>query len=301
MAPVFSSKFRYRVSEWGGLAVIALASLPGPLIVKSAEQMQWDGPALIFACGIGAALNVGLFFLFRSFWDTPHYAILERRLRKRFITNGIDVAGLSGIFVSLAPAVEPRNYEDWTEWDIGFLFLPDQLCYVGERTRFGLYRSQVKAVAVVPGVPQWMSVPMIRISWSDAACGAEGDFLICPGSTQSRFNQIKRVRELAQRLQTWLSAPTRASSPTVLALLPPPRLDSAVGKAIGAKWYEIPVCLAGAAFLAAVAGGVLGLSFNLTTGGSGWCAVMIALFVLCFVMLPYWCYRPPAPTNHQSN
>jgi hypothetical protein len=63
-----------------------------------------------------------------------------------------------------------------------------------------------------------------------------------------------------------------------------------VGKAIGAKWYEFPVCLAGAAFLAALAGGLLGLSFDITTSGTGWCGVMIATFMLCFVMLPYWCY-----------
>jgi hypothetical protein len=294
---VFSRQFKENILNRSTFTLIGLVVLPAPLIIKLAEYLEWQAFSLEAVCGIAAILTLSGIILWTNFRQVSYFATLKRRLRDRLTDQGLDTDGHGGIFVSLAPDSIPRDYDEFTDWDIGFaFFLGDEFCYVGERARFALRRSQIRTIELIPGAPGWMAIPMIHVAWSEPSLVMEGSFLVWPGSNHPRLKQIKLIRAFAQTFESWRREGATAKPPPYLSGLPLPRLDGSEGKVFGkrhGRWNQ-PADVLFIAFLAWLLGWLLGLSFITETGGAGWYVVLIAVFAICFVKLPLWCYRPPS-------
>jgi hypothetical protein len=132
------------------------------------------------------------------------YRALAARLRRRFVRDGIDPDAEGGVFVGFAPGPEPRVYEHFYDWDIGFLFpRGERLVYLGEETRFALRREQVRAIERVPGGPGWIRTERLRIDWDDPASGRSGRFLVRPAEVGSMRESRAAARALEARLAAW--------------------------------------------------------------------------------------------------
>ncbi|HYG80628.1 MAG TPA: hypothetical protein VD861_09590, partial [Pyrinomonadaceae bacterium] len=131
------------------------------------------------------------------------YKGLREGLSAKLSRAGFEPA--EGTFVGFAPAPAPRLYENNYVWDVGFIFLTDeQLCYVGEETRFALRREQVEAVYVGDGPADWPRRPHVYVRWRDAGGDAGGTFYLTHGEVRSLRQSKSMAAALYGQLRTWL-------------------------------------------------------------------------------------------------
>jgi Zn-dependent protease with chaperone function len=136
----FKSKYIFRIS-WAILAVVVGTPV---LLALLAVRLQLQGSLKWAAFFCGLVITFGLYQLIRNFASFWGYASLEQRLRAKLQRSGFGEASRDGLFVGFAPAAEPHSYESYLFWDAGILRLTaEQLCYVGEETRFALRREQI--------------------------------------------------------------------------------------------------------------------------------------------------------------
>jgi STE24 endopeptidase len=292
----FKSKNMARIS-WLLVATIALT----PALVLAGAKALLGTTALPLWAYAGALLAaVALFRLALNYLPCLGYADLPPRLKYKLAPEGIRTEAWDGVFVSFAPDAQPRLYEGYTHWDIGFLFLTgNRLCYIGEQSRFALTRDQVTAIRSGVGPPGWWRVPNLTISWRDAACGTEGTFQIRPAYGRSLGQNAREVPKMLARLQAWQAREPAAPDPL-------PALDT---PAVGAVTSASPRTLGTApvlvrmlillALCAAGASALCGLSFDWKQGGAAWYVILIAAFMAVLQWLPYRRYHDSMPERNE--
>jgi Zn-dependent protease with chaperone function len=300
---VFSTpvKTRILVRLWWSLAAVMV--LPPALVASLARAGSLEGGAR-WAVSLGGLLATLVLYLaalnVAPLWG---YDNLRRRLRHKLEREGTASlrapgAAAVGLFVALAPAAAPRLYENFYDWDVGFLFLGgNRLCYVGEQTRFALHAEQVTEIRLGPGGPGWWRAPRVYITWRDEERGAGGTFNLRPAAARSMRELAREARGLEKQLQAWRegsSAPRPLPEP--LSGLEPPEIGAvtslsprtlASGRGLAGNLFLLSLLAAGAAALFA-------LPFDPFEGGDGWYPVLVAMVVAFFQWWPYRRYRDPA-------
>jgi hypothetical protein len=269
-------------------ALVAVAAQP-----LDDTTLKWA----VYLGGVAATLLLG--YLMSRTFITRAFCRLRRRLVEKLGREGIAADEQGGIFVGLSPGPWPRLFGAFYDWDLGFLFLAgDQLCYVGEQTRFAVPRAQLTDVGLSASVPGWRRRPRVTLTWHDAERGMAGSWNLRPGDARSPRGTV----ELARRLQEWWHGPAAAGAvPGPLAGLPAPGPINAKGTppraAISsrASLYLLArriVVAAGLSYLA-------GLSFH-PWDGAAWYVMLIPCLVAIKGLLPFWLYRDPAPARNPS-
>ncbi len=247
-----------------------------------------------------AAAAVGLLVLSLAAVDglaVSPYRELRRRLAAK-LGRGEPASGTSGsVFVGLAPGSSPRVYENFYDWDLGFVGCAgERLRYVGEEARFTLTRDQVREIHVCAGAPGWIPSRRVLLRWQDPERGAAGCFMLRPADTRRLSHSAGEAARLRDALCVWWRAaapppePERIEEPEEL---PPtgPVTGTSPRAAAGAHTLLPAAVLTGAA--AAVACALLGAAFD-PRAGMGFLDVWaVASVPQIFHRIPIWLNREP--------
>jgi hypothetical protein len=126
-------------------------------------------------------------------------------------------------FTGLALHAEPRVYEGFANWDLGFSWLAGgRLHYRGEECAFALAPDEVESVETAPGPPAWIRTKVVRIRWRDAA-GTIRSLRFTPLDSRTLAGIPGRSDLLCARLQRWHAEGHAA--PTAASPSPPPVSD----------------------------------------------------------------------------
>jgi hypothetical protein len=196
------------------------------------------------------------------------------------------------VFVGFAPDAGPRLYENYANWDFGFLFLlGDRLCYVGEQTRFALRRDQVTGWHLGRGLPRWWQVPSLYVSWEDAERGTFGTFNVRAGQVRSMRQLRRATADLEAMLRRWWEQPAApAEVPPALGGLPTPSIGEVTSVPVLALLNPSGLVFqSGFVFLLGLGVSLLlGLPFAREQGRLAWYVPAVAVLGLWFQLLPLW-------------
>lgn len=292
---IFSRAFKRR-SLWRQTWMAAALEVAGPVVIAYAVQTwHWQGVWLIAAYLLGLPLAVLLrrFGLYQVV--VRNSLILRRGIRGNLENDGLTPETWGGWFVGLSPHAEPRNYENFLVWDLGFLIpAGDQLCYLGDRTRFALDRGSLVETYMGPGPPGWRSAKRLYIVWRDEERDMGGTFNLSLSEARSPWRRAPRTEKLAERLRDWLKQPVASSEvPPPLRHLPGPDFRTVASESLG-RMAAVGIFL-GLLFLRApfvlIACFLLGLSFEDRLGAGGWYVVSAVALLQLWTVLSYLRYR----------
>ncbi len=118
-----------------------------------------------WAIGIAIAGGAMAILLSRYFagWLTSRiYRGYERRLEAKVNGGASNAPHRSRWFVGMSPSNKLLIYQGSFDWDIGYLFVDgDRLCYQGDRTQFGVSRSEIEKIELlkpVSAIRHWFQV-----------------------------------------------------------------------------------------------------------------------------------------------
>ncbi len=219
---MFSPEFRRQhTATLSGTVVLLLTALPLLAVyVFYPMRLLW-APAVVLALAI--------FWLSMNFLMPWNFKALERD----FVAWDKAIPHHEGqsFLVGLSPGSEPLTYDNFMEWDMGWLLLsPTHLCYVGELTRFAIPRQAVQSVEQAPGHPGWYRsiLAVVRYRRSD---GMVGTFNLLRTDIGSMLEQGHKTRALAERLSAWRASGAHCCElPADIEHMPPPEWGQVQGK-----------------------------------------------------------------------
>jgi Zn-dependent protease with chaperone function len=288
--PVFSTAFKARTMASVGWTMLSLYGLAaaGTVAIATRAGVPRGG---LFALVALAVIAVTL--LATNLLSTRPYRRLCRELPARLADEGFRLDDAHAQFVGLAPDAEPRLYEHFSDWDVGMLVLTRQhLSYVGERTRFTLLRAHVRQVRLVGGLPGWLPVRRVLVTWRDDGRGLEGTLNLRDAASRTLLAVTPDARRLLARIEAWRDAadPDAPALPPIVA--GPPRFGEvtsvsphslATARTLPAKVLLVTLLVAGASAL---------FGLPLAPWRPGFAdALAGALIALMFQRWPLWRYR----------
>jgi Zn-dependent protease with chaperone function len=296
---VFSTAFKTGAQQritWTLLAIVLLVP------AAAASMVWWGGlgPAATWAVLAGGVACGGLIVLLsQNFMPLWGYAEVRRKLRAKIEGQGIDIGTWGGTFVGFAPDGTPRLYENYTNWDFGFVFLGKRFCYVGEHTRFALRRDQITKIELGPGIRRWWGMPYLYVTWRDAESGRRGVFNIRAAEESSMRQLAHGTRGLEQRLQSWWQeqVPAAHETPPALAALGVPDVGEVTSTPVSAVRAPALVIFQ-FVFVFLLGAGVsllIGLPFAPADGALGWYVPGAAMLLCALEALPIWLHKEPVP------
>ncbi len=219
---VFSTAFKAGAAQRVSWTIIAVVTCTPLLLAWLIWRWQPAGTVKWLAYAGGVAAAYALYLLVKNYAALWGYKALREGLSAKLKGAGFEPE--EGTFVGFAPSPAPRIYENTYIWDAGFLFLTDeQLCYVGEETRFALKREQVEAIYLGDGPPGWPRRPPVYVRWRDAESNAGGTFHLVHGAPRSLRQVRRKSAALCGRLGSWLERESAdPAAPQQLAQLSAP-------------------------------------------------------------------------------
>jgi heat shock protein HtpX len=262
--------------------------LTAAFLVPLAED---DTTAWVVALAAAAVAAVAHEVLI-NYVSVDFYIGLRRRWRELLDQEGWPTEKQR--FVDFAPGPTRALYDGFFGWDLGSLFLPgDRLVYVGERTRFALHRDQVTDIWLGPGMPYWLPLRRLYISWHDSASGASGTFSLWPKEVRFLWQLRPATARLAERLREWKRGTQPVDSTSVPENLGLPETGAVASttfaEARRAKaFYQV-------LFVTLLLTALVALMFGLPIEGplpeSVWYPLAVAGLLIVVRMAPYWCDR----------
>lgn len=284
---VFSTRFKNNIilrNLW--LAIAIKISIPTG-VAYLVQLGIWDGEMSWRIYWGGLAIAIALWWMANNFLAVWGYGELKRRFAAKLQRKGIDPEAWGGIFVGFAPGSRVRIYENFGDWDVGFLFLGrDRLCYIGEQIQFALLCDRMMGLSIGPGLPFWGRSWRVYIT----GCREEGStactFNLRPGNVRSLQQMAGGVSLLHQQLRSWHAQPeTAIALPEAIAQLDAPQIDNVTSISPRALMNPIQL-LFYIYFLWALALGVAVL-LNLHVEGIAYVSLVIGLTTV-FEILPYY-------------
>jgi Zn-dependent protease with chaperone function len=292
-AKAFSSAFKVReISGLSWILLLSYALTPALAIGLALRLGPGSGgrPALFVIAAVATAIVTLLAF---DRIATRPYRPLRRAIADRLRTGGVDPDASHGLFVGLAPDAAPRLYENFSDWDVGFLFFSrDQLVYVGEETRFALSRAQIEEVRLVQGLPSWVRVSRVLVVWGDEARELRGTLTLRDADAPTLGSIQPSSEQLLARIESWRTGATVEASFAPPILAGPPtfgQVTSLSPKALGSARLLIANTVL-TTLGAAGACALLGLS--LSPAQPGFVETSLAAFAaLILNRVPTWRHR----------
>ena len=291
---LFSTKFKHGVlARWGLVMVLLAVGVPVALYA----ELRLLGLALphLAAFAFALVLTPAALLLAFDFIAVQPLRGLRGPLAER-LGLGRDPESRGWRFAGVAPHAEPRVYEGFANWDVGWLRIEgDTIEFRAEEAAFVLRPESVLAIERVKGLPGWIPSHAVLVRWIDPR-GQVHALRLAPLDGEVLHTIGARAARLGDALEAWRARPHAAADPDAPAPGPPdgeitcthPRQ---LGRPRSLVGFAIVDTLA-AAFL----GTLLGLPM-LGPGTPGWLeAVGVALATQLFLMIPALRYREaPAP------
>lgn len=214
---LFTTPFKQRTNLRNALITLFTSALVPAMLAALAAQ--WGGATrgyLWLAALVVTPLACAAIFNVTSV--APLYALRARLAQRLFGRE----APPQAMLVGFSPHAEPRIYEGFTNWDLGFVWLEDGLLhYRGEATSFALSPELTESVESVRGAPGWIKTSAVRLRWRDAS-GVEHALRLTPLETRTLSGIPTLTRALELRLREWwtqrAAVPAAGSPEPVLPL-----------------------------------------------------------------------------------
>jgi heat shock protein HtpX len=198
-SPIFSSQFKQQSQQrllWSWMGALLLPPLL--LVSCSHSQTVWTLSQIGWHILAGCT-SIVLSQIVVNRMPLWGYARLRRQLSQKLAQQGFDFTACNAIFVGLAPDATQRCYEGFAEWDLGFLWVQgDQLCYVGEQTRFALNAAQMQ---VTLEARHWRQTTSLVIRWQSGSESGLLKFHVCEARSLSQMQVA--TRRLKQQIEQW--------------------------------------------------------------------------------------------------
>jgi len=224
---------------------------------------------------------------------------LRRPLAER-LGLGRDPESRGWRYTGVAPHAEPRVYEGFANWDVGWLKIGDDaLEFWAEEAAFVLRAESVLSIEPVKGLPGWIPSAAVLVRWIDTR-GQTHALRLGPLDGEVLHTMPLRVARLAAELEAWRSRPHGNSDPDLPAPSPPDgEITCTHPRQLGRPRALIGFAIVDTLF-AALFGTLLGLPIA-WSGAPGWLdAVGVALATQLFLMIPALRYREAAPPAREA-
>jgi hypothetical protein len=292
---VFSRAFKRRATAWQSWTGLTLEVATPALVAYLVQREHVSGVWLIAAYVAGLPLTLLLRYLGVRYMVVRASRALRHGIRDRLVADGLKPDAWGGLFVSLSPHAEPRSYENFLNWDMGFLIVSgDRLCYLGDRTRFALDREHIRDAYLGPGGAGWWPIPRVYVVWHDAQRGVGGTLNLTVSSTRTLGRPRRRAAELLQRSHSWLKATDApAELPEPLRRLPSPDFGAVASESLR-KLAAGNILLTLLIYRAPFAVGaclLLGLSFDRDPRAGGWYVLASVALLQVWTVLSFLRYR----------
>jgi Zn-dependent protease with chaperone function len=274
------------------LWIARLASvIPPALFSWFILRLDLAGLSAGLAYFAGLVITTALVLIINLWTTASAYGKEKTRLQSRFQREHLPVGSNEDIFVGIAPLPFPRLFGISYHWDAGFfIFSRDRLQFVGEKTRFALAPSDIDAIVIGPGGPNWYKFQRVYFRWKDSSTGRSGVFNVYPLDAGSLWHSRAGVQSLCDRLQAWKD--DSSACPEVR-----PELSGLASPDIGGVQCQSPKLLASAKMqmksLAYIFPLVVLVAFVFRA--EIWYIGATALFLRVFLSIPYWLYRDRPP------
>lgn len=197
---VFGTPARHAQSALASWALLVACALPAVLVIAAADAFAPALPRLVL---LASASTIA----FVAAWFTADVASLAgfRRWRRAL------AARLSppedALFVAVGPYDPGVVYENYADWDLGFLTLePGWIRVRGEQCTFALPSDRVMGVLPEPGLPGWHPTPRVAVTWLDET-GEPRTFVLRDADARSLREFPARTERLQKRLDAWKQTP----------------------------------------------------------------------------------------------
>jgi hypothetical protein len=294
-ARVFTHGFRLAAALLSTVLVLSVATaVPAMLLVEATRRSPSSSITWTVAL-MSIPLTVFAVRGMMNYLSVLGYRRLRRRMARNLRDEGIDPDPWQGVFVQLSPADRPRIYDNFTNWDVGFLFLfADRLAYLGDSARFALPREAIERQWLGPSSCEPSHPANVYLAWRDAARNKSGvlGFSLGEGGTLRRLR--RDTPAFAEQLETWRRAlPSSTAAAPEWAQLALPELSEAPSRAIrevvNIQSFAVAIVLE-CALAAAVAWLV---AWFLPVWNSGLALVCAATASLAILQRPGLLYREP--------
>lgn len=231
---VFSTEFKRRVHWRIQLAFLASVTFLPVIAVWAIREVGRPTEGWLI-CGAAFLPIAVVCLILQNFLPCIGHSSLERRLRRKVQSEGLEPEGWAGVLVGLSPGAGPRSYENNYSWDIGYLFLAgDRLCYWGEEIRFAMHRDKVSSLEVGPGIQGWLRAPRLYITSREDTDASKEVFSVSVLSAHSVLQMSRANRELATRIEAWRLGRRGAEAvPQPLLELSSPSFGAVTGASVG--------------------------------------------------------------------
>ena len=140
---------------------------------------------------------------------------LHRRL---FAADG--EAPADALLTGLALHADPRIYEGFANWDLGFVWVDGgRLRYRGEECAFEMTPAEVESIETAFGPPAWIRTTVVQVHWRDAT-GTVRALRLTPLESRTLSGIRRSAARLFGRLRGWL-VEAHATPPAVVPHPPP--------------------------------------------------------------------------------
>jgi hypothetical protein len=235
--------------------------------------------------------------VFDFFAVQPLHAMAARVARRVGLPPRPREAGWA--LAGLAPHAEPRVYEGFSNWDLGFVRVSDgRLEYLGEETRFALGPDRITRVERVRA-PGWIPLSVVRVTWRDDEGGLHA-LRLSPLDGIGLHSVAGRSRKLAARIESLANGEASgrlraADSEAILASALPPRGEiTCMNPRALVKPGVLIQFLVFDALLGTIAALLYRRPFDPTRAGSFFEVVAVAFATQLFLMIPLWRHRDSA-------
>ncbi len=291
-ARIFSTTFKMKTITRIGLAMVGVIVLAPAIVALVIDILGWEGVFRGAAYVFGVGLCFGIIFFTSDRISTWGYRELRHRLSLKLSGEGVDLEG--GVFVNFAPDREPRLYENYTGWDVGFVLLNrDRLAYMGDQARFAIRREMVSRVTLEKGFPSWSRPLQACIEYKENEQTEDRPLSFTVFETNSICASRYPTAKLVKRIKIWKegSEPPQGSLPLPEGLRLPNigevTSEPARSAVRPSRVIQTLIFVSVSAFLASM---LLGLSFSLWNGGA-WYSLMMSILSVGFQLLPVGLYR----------
>lgn len=291
---LFSTKFKHGVMARYGLVMVLLAVGVPVALFAELRFLGLDVPHLA-QLALALVLTPAVILLAVDFIAVQPLRGLRRPLAER-LGLGRDPESRGWTFAGVAPHAEPRVYEGFANWDVGWLRVGDDTIeFAAEEAAFVLRAESVLAIERVKGLPGWIPSHAVLVRWLDSR-GQPHALRLAPLDGEALHTMGTRAARLTATLEAWRARPHAAADPDAPAPAPP------VGEITCTHPRQLgrPRALIGFALIDLLAAGFVGTLLGLPSawpGAPGWLeAVGVALATQLFLMIPALRYREaPAP------
>jgi Zn-dependent protease with chaperone function len=289
VTPIAGSAARTRgllATAWTSFAASTLAAV---LVVQIARlsPTRWPEP-LLLAAGAAAGWLVMLAVFDRG--AVAAYRVWRGPLAKRL---GADDRAR---YVGLSPGAEPRVYEGFSDWDVGFLSADARgISYRGERVHFTLPRDRIRDIELVPGLPGWIAAPRVAVGWRDDAGAAHVLTVRAADARALRAMRLANAR-LADELRSALATPDDPGMlPLPVGVPPEPGQVTGQDPWRAAGWRTLPSLVVPVGLMSCAAALVVGLPFWPWSGPGALEVFASVLGAALLARAPFlWTRRPQA-------